>query len=193
MADKPFSATRVAHLLMAERLSPGDRCIDATAGNGHDTVFLRQKTGERGLVAAIDIQAVAIESTRNLLRQQGLETGCRLIKGDHAQLLSLLGNDWLAAARVICFNLGYLPGGDKQHATQSASTLAALQAALAFLAPGGLLAVTAYPGHREGASESEAVAAFMSELATNGYFVNSWSGLSTAKPAPVLYVVRSCA
>ncbi len=52
-------------------------------------------------------------------------------------------------ARLIAFNLGYLPGSDKATTTQRASTLQALQAAFEVLRPGGLLSVMAYTGRAQ--------------------------------------------
>ena len=180
MHRNPFSATSMAHLLMAQVLSPGDRCIDATAGNGHDTVFLRQQVGERGEVTAIDLQSTAIDETDRLLREMGLQAGCRLVRGDHAELQHIVATEWVGTTRVICFNLGYLPGGDKQCTTTTELTLQALEAALAFLAPGGILVVTAYPGHAEGARECNAVAAFMDALPADRYAVYRYSTVNTA-------------
>ena len=60
-------------------------------------------------------------------------------------------------AAVIVFNLGYLPGGDKEITTHTESTLCALQAALELLRVDGLLCVTVYWGHPSGREEREAV------------------------------------
>lgn len=43
--------------------------VDATAGNGHDTLFLAQLLGQGGQVAAFDIQPQALEKTAERLRQ----------------------------------------------------------------------------------------------------------------------------
>lgn len=50
----------------------GDVAVDATCGNGHDTVALLgtvNGTTVRGRVYAMDIQKVALESTSRLLEQ----------------------------------------------------------------------------------------------------------------------------
>lgn len=56
----------------------------------------------------------------------------------------------LVNSRLVAFNLGYLPGGDKRIITSSASTLLALEAAKDLLLPGGLISVVAYVGHPGG-------------------------------------------
>ena len=63
-----------------------------------------------------------------------------LIEDSHANLARYVSE----SIGLIVFNLGYLPGGDKQRATQTETTLAALQAALDKLTIGGLLSVTMY-------------------------------------------------
>ena len=45
---------------------PGDTVVDATAGNGHDTVFLARLAGPSGQVHAFDVQEEAIRATREL-------------------------------------------------------------------------------------------------------------------------------
>ena len=60
----PPRPTDLAHTILREAIRPGDTVIDATAGNGHDTVFLAEIVGSNGRVLAFDIQASAIEAAR---------------------------------------------------------------------------------------------------------------------------------
>jgi len=55
------------------------------------------------------------------------------------------------------FNLGYLPGGDKQRITRAATTIRGMEQANRCLRPGGILTVIAYPGHPGGSDERDAV------------------------------------
>ena len=61
----------IAHKIIAEHVKPGDLCIDATAGRGHDTAFLCELVGKEGKVLAFDIQQAAVDSTRALLAEKG--------------------------------------------------------------------------------------------------------------------------
>ena len=61
----------IAHKIIAEHVQPGDLCIDATAGRGHDTAFLCELVGKEGKVLAFDIQQAAVDSTRALLAEKG--------------------------------------------------------------------------------------------------------------------------
>ena len=55
-------ATDLAHSLIRERIRSRDRVIDATVGNGHDTLFLAELVGPDGHVTGFDLQQEAIES-----------------------------------------------------------------------------------------------------------------------------------
>lgn len=72
------------------RRHAGPFMLDATVGNGHDTVFLAHLAGEGGLVLAVDRQEEALARTSALLREQGLERRTRLVCGDHADMAALL-------------------------------------------------------------------------------------------------------
>lgn len=65
-------ATQVVHSLWKHVLRKGDVVIDATCGNGHDTLALLRMVADKtggGCVYAMDIQKVALESTSVLLGQ----------------------------------------------------------------------------------------------------------------------------
>jgi len=48
----------------------GDTVVDATCGNGYDTVFLARLVGEEGKVYAFDVQSQAIETTKDRLGER---------------------------------------------------------------------------------------------------------------------------
>ena len=144
--------THLAHDLISERLRSGQTAIDATAGNGYDTLFLARLVGKGGHVHAFDIQEAALDSTRSRLAHELCETPVSYHLCSHALLI-----EKATAASAITFNLGYLPGTDHSTITQRVSTLAALEASLRILTPGGILTCICYPGHAGGLEEAEAV------------------------------------
>jgi SAM-dependent methyltransferase len=167
-------------------LKPGGLAIDATCGNGHDTGFLARLTGPHGTVVAIDVQADAIAEARLRIEAAGMDDGrVRFVHGCHTAM-----GDHVAAgaADVVMFNLGYLPGGDHALTTRAETTPVALDAAALALRPGGLLVVTCYPGHPEGAAEADAVADWMRAAAARGARVAQYAQPFTRKPAPVLWL-----
>lgn len=179
----PPRLTELLHLLLKSEIKEGDFAIDATAGNGHDTVFLAKAVGETGRVLAIDVQAQAIASTAARLESEGLRDRVTLHLGCHSDLAEIAGGE---KPNAIIFNLGYLPGGDHGVITRTEKTLKALTAAVEILSPGGLLAVICYPGHEGGGEEAAAVENFIASLA--GHRTARYSMLATEKPAPFLLI-----
>lgn len=157
MSRRPRLTERV-HARLAAHLGAGDRVVDATAGNGHDTLFLARQVGARGQVWAFDVQAPALAATRERLQAAGLTDRVRLIHAGHQSMARHLPPAALGQLRAVMFNLGYLPGGDHALTTRPETTLAALQAAWDALAPGGVISLMIYRGHPGGAAEFEAVA-----------------------------------
>ena len=150
----PERPTARAHRALAAVLRPGDLAIDATAGNGHDTVFLAEHVGETGRILAFDIQPEAIAATRARITDGGLASRVTLLLASHAAMAEHAAP---GSAAAIVFNLGYLPGADHTIITRTPETLAALGQAFTILKPGGLLAIVCYPGHPGGDEESAAV------------------------------------
>lgn len=173
LLSRPMTCT---HDWISRVVSPGDAVVDATAGNGHDTVFLARLVGPSGQVHAFDVQEEAIRATRERLEKEGLLTpSVRLHLASHDRLAELVGGP----VKAIVFNLGYLPGGDKKTVTRTECTLAALEQAAALIAPNGLLSVMCYPGHEGGKEEAEAVEAFLSRLPHHSWRAGKYQLLNT--------------
>lgn len=68
---------------------------------------------------------------------------CRLILCGHEHM-----DRYLAPESVdgICFNFGYLPGGDHRIATQAETSVAAVEQGLRLLKPGGVMSLCIYSG-----------------------------------------------
>lgn len=182
--------TELAHQWLHEVLRPGDTVVDATAGNGHDTVFLAREVGAKGLVHAIDIQKAAIERARERLAAAGLADRVSWINGDHARFAELLPKNLRGVLRAAVFNLGYLPGGDHTRVTRAVSTLRALDAALEFLGAAGVLCVTCYRGHRGGEEEFRGVFTWFTRHLPR--FAEAWYCLPEDRTAPpVLLFART--
>jgi tRNA1(Val) A37 N6-methylase TrmN6 len=185
--QQPPRPTEIAHLILRGFLRDGDHAVDATAGNGHDTLFLAQCVGPTGHVHAIDIQQAAIAQARTRIDQAHLTNRVSWHVADHRHMAALLPKGKFAA---VLFNLGYLPGGDHQKTTSRASTLPALQAAATLLHPGGLLSVLCYPGHPEGAEELRLLQSEWPSWSTQGWRIATYSLPFTAAPSPVLWIAQ---
>ncbi len=151
------SLVQRAHRLLAERLQEGDTVVDATIGNGHDTLFLARQVGSEGKVYGFDIQGPALEATSARLRAAGFAARVRLLLAGHEKMGEYLPEEERGRIQAVLFNLGYLPAGHKEIITGPGTTLAALANAAEWLAPAGVISVIAYTGHPGGREETEQV------------------------------------
>lgn len=182
--------TDSAQAWIAETLRPGDAAVDATAGRGWDTAFLARCVGPDGAVLAFDTQAEALIDTRARLEREELDGQVVLVHAGHETFDAhshVLGDRPLRAAM---FNLGYLPGTAHDVTTTQDTTLAAIRAILAALAPGGRLAVMAYRGHPGGMEESAAVASLLATLDPGIWTASSEASGSPQRPGPVLHRIE---
>ncbi len=168
----------LAHSLWKELLSPGDLVIDATLGNGYDAMVLFELGAE---VIGIDIQKEALEKTRERLRNRPIQ----LLQRSHADLSSL---ELDRRPRLIVYNLGYLPGGDKQITTQLESTMASVESALSLIAPNGAISITCYPGHDEGLKEETFLVKWASQLEPKRWGVCHYRWLNRALSPSLLWL-----
>lgn len=180
------SAVKISHLFMSDSICIGDIVIDATAGNGHDTLFMAECVGKEGVVIAIDKQKEAIQSTQNLLQVHDIHNVNCMI-ADHSEMEIVL-QPFIHRVSCICFNLGYLPGSsDKSIITNSQSTIKALDACLQLLHYRGAISVISYRGHEHGLEETLAVEDWMQKLPTNDWQVTRTEPINQSASAPIVY------
>src|SRR5699024_1093846 len=146
------SILQYSHHLLAKTLDSGDTAIDATCGNGHDTVFLCQAVGEKGHVYGFDIQDAAIANTKKRLRNKKL-TNATIIKDSHSNFQHHGPVDRLTRLGGAIFNLGWLPGSDKSLIRKADSTILALAGLLEHIQTGRMVVLVVY--HRHPAVDDE--------------------------------------
>lgn len=187
---KRISLVNVAHDLIRDILRPGDIAVDATVGNGHDTVFLAEQVAPSGHVYGFDIQQAAIESTLEQVRQAHLSDCLTLIHASHADMNKKIPEYLHSKIKAIMFNLGYLPGGDKSIITQTDSTLTALTIAARIVANHGIITLLAYPGHQGGDLETVQVKNWCEQLNSRQFEVNTIYSAERKDSAPRLFAIR---
>lgn len=177
-------ATELAHLLMAQALNSEDWALDATVGNGHDTLLLAKSVGPSGRVFGFDVQASAITETAKRVEGQPQVT---LFQAGHEKLSDYLPRDGQLAGTM--FNLGYLPGGPRDVMTRADTTIAALSQVLERLKIGGLLTLVLYPGHCGGDIEAVIVRDFAKNLGGE-FMVAQFLRFNSDRPAPELLAIE---
>ncbi len=188
--QRPDRAVLSAHQAIGDVLRTGDLAIDATAGNGHDTVFLAARVGPAGHVFAFDVQAEALSNTRERLESTGGLAWTSLIHASHAEMDRHISKPCHGRIRAVMFNLGYRPGSDKSVVTRPATTIAALDRATKLLMPGGRLSIVAYPGHVGGMEETFAVMEWIEQLPSQGYLSTPEPARSQRAPRLLIVAVR---
>ena len=178
--------TERAHEAVRTAVKEGEEVVDATAGNGHDTVFLAQLVGPGGRVFAFDIQEEALIATRANLEASGVPSErVSLIRESHAGL----GDYVINPVAAVMFNLGYLPGGDHQIRTRCEETLIGLERAWEVIRAEGIVTVVCYRGHPGGQEEGKSVLEAAHKLALRGAAMDTY-GLAGADSGPFLVVLR---
>ena len=172
----------MVHEFLERHVRPGALCIDATAGRGRDTALLCRLAGETGRVLAFDIQREAVEQTEALLSQEGLRAEVHL--DSHARM-----EQYARPGTVDCivFNFGRLPGGDPHIFTRAESSVAAIEAGLRLLKPGGVMAIALYYGKENGYAERDAILSHVRTLDDRRFSVLScdWANRKNDPPLPV--------
>lgn len=186
MAGDFRSARFWAQAWMQAVLTPGARAVDATMGNGRDTLWLCNQVGAEGRVYAFDVQSEALTNTRALLRREGVAERAELFCDGHQHMAERVPEP----VDGVMFNLGWLPGAAHAVTTRAATTLIAAEAALSLLRPEGLLTLCVYPGHEEGARELSALNRWAEALDPLRFDVLSMRYMNQPNDPPQLIAIR---
>lgn len=170
--------------IIKQHLNQNDLVIDATIGNGNDTLFLASIV-KKGFVFGFDIQTKAINNTKTLLNNNNLNN-YKLYKIGHEKMLNTL-NDYINKISLIIFNLGYLPKGNKKITTTYKTTIIAIKNSLELLNNKGIILIVVYPGHSKGQKESEAIQEYLTTL--NNYQITYYHN-TINKNAPYLIKIK---
>jgi predicted methyltransferase len=185
-----LSVLNEAHRLVGERVAVGDCVVDATMGNGNDTLFLARCVGTTGYVYGFDIQAEAYEHTwERLIRERITMEQINLIIHSHDKMESSIPEAMHGQVAAIMFNLGYLPGGEQSLITKTDTTIEALNASLRLLRSGGILTIVVYPGHQGGDEEALTVHSWATKLSHKSYQVTAYQFLNATTVPPYLISV----
>ena len=171
----------MAHDFLAQVITKDDVVVDATMGNGYDTLFLAKLAKQ---VYAFDIQEQALEKTSQRIQEAGL-TNVDLILQGHETV-----DEYVTEVKAAIFNLGYLPSADKSIITQPQTTLEALKKLCQMLVKGGRIAIMIYYGHEGGDIERDAVLDFVSQLPQQEYTATIYRTLNQINNPPFLVMIE---
>lgn len=171
-------------MIMGSIIKKGDTVIDATCGNGYDSVFIAEKIGKAGTLYCFDIQEAAIEKTKGSLLQLKDAPTFQMFQESHEKL------DAHVTVKVDCifYNLGYLPTGDKSIITNSSSTIKSLQSAFLILKPNAIISMMCYLNHDD-RDEYNQVKNFLLTLNQLEYSITE-TNFILRKKSPVLLIIE---
>lgn len=170
--------------VMQRVVRPGGFVVDATVGNGHDTLFLAQLVGEKGKVFGYDIQEEAIANTKKQLLERGLLERVTLFQKGHEHISETIPEEIHGSLSGAMFNLGYLPGGNKAIVTKAETTIKAVNQLLKMMASGGIIVLVVYHGHDEGEKERDELMAFSRGLDQEMVHVLQYAFINQRNNAP---------
>ena len=186
MANDFRSARFWAKEIIEQAMHDGARAIDATMGNGYDTLWLCELAGENGKVYAFDVQQEAVERTSERIEAAGYDKRASLFRLGHEHM----GDVVQEQVDAIVFNLGWLPGAEHGVTTQTSTTLQAVDAALALLKEEAVMTVCVYPGHEEGQRELRSLLEWAQKLDPKYFDVIHKCYLNQPNHPPQLLAVR---
>ncbi|SCS32903.1 tRNA (mnm(5)s(2)U34)-methyltransferase [Staphylococcus caeli] len=177
----PFTKT-----LIQQHTEHNSIVIDATCGNGNDTLFLAQQVPE-GKVFAFDIQDAAINNTK---AKTDSYTNISLVKDSHANVNAHIPSEHHGHIDAAIFNLGYLPKGDKSITTQANSTIEAIENIFDMLASEGVIILVIYHGHEEGKVERDAILSYLQQFDQNKAHVLKYQFINQQNNPPFICAIE---
>lgn len=188
-----MTVLEMTKFFIRKAVSSGGTVLDATVGNGHDTLFLASLVGPSGRVYGFDIQSEALDNARARIAETEYADRITLYHAGHEQAAQLLPQEVQGSIQAAMFNLGYLPGGDRLVVTTAAATITALTAICGMLQPHGVITVHVYTGHEGGQHEGSAVSEWVATLPWDRYRVARYDICNKQKNAELLLVIERLA
>lgn len=182
----PYQITSWCQNQIRQHVKKGDICIDATAGNGHDTLLLCQLAGETGKVYAFDVQEMAISNTKNRLSEHNMQADC--ILDGHQNMKDYVKE--VGEVSCIVFNFGYLPSGNHSLSTKGETSIPAIEVGLECLKAGGIISLCIYSGGDSGFDEINQIMPYLKSLDNKKYLVivSEYYNRPNNPPVPALIV-----
>lgn len=165
-------------------IPPGSQAIDATAGNGNDTLKLCRAVGTDGFVFAFDIQKTAISNTEKKLEENGC-SNAKLILDSHENMDNYVTDKVFA----VIFNLGYLPGGDHSLCTRYETSIKAIEKSLELISDNGFVSITVYYGKNSGTEEKEQVFKYLKTIDHKKYTVTVHDFYNRPNNPPITVII----
>ena len=181
-----MSLTTLAQTLIKEKFDRINYAVDATCGNGNDTLFLANLCKKDGMVYSFDVQEEALDKAEKLINTNTRPASVMFVNTGHENMEKVIK----PKVDVVMFNLGFLPNSDSYICTKPETTIPALKSAINILRESGMLTVLCYPGTEEGRMETDEVIKWLNKLDKNELEISEHLSEKPDETTPVLYVVE---
>lgn len=151
---------------------------------------MAQLVGTSGRVYSFDIQETAIANTKARLSEHNCLTQATLIQASHENVKSLISVGDHGNIAGCIFNLGYLPGGDKQIVTKAETTLTAISDIFSLLKKEAIIVLVIYHGHNEGKKEKDQLLKFVTTLDQTKAHVLTYHFLNQKNNPPFIIAIE---
>lgn len=179
-----------ARCLLETAVKNGDAVVDATLGNGHDTLFLANLVGEAGRVYGFDVQEEAVAAAKDRIQSHGFFDRVSFFHQGHEKLLKCIPDQEHGKITGAIFNLGYLPGSDKTVVTQPDTTISAIEQLLEIMAPEGIIVIVIYHGHPGGDIERDRLLQYCRQLDQNAAHVLHYQFINQKNNPPFIVAIE---
>jgi len=178
--------TKLAQQLITNKFDTIEYGIDATCGNGNDTLFLAGICDSDGMIFGFDIQEEALDITEKLLNKNNINQCVMLINSGHENMEKVIK----PKVDVVMFNLGFLPRSESKICTKPETTIPALELASKVVREGGMITILCYPGTDKGKAERTEVKTWLDGLNSNEFKISEYLSNNPDDTTPVLYLLE---
>lgn len=168
----------LSHYIIKDFVENKKVAIDGTLGNGYDTDFLSSLFSK---VYSFDIQEEACKNYENKNKEN-----VRIINDSH-HLFNIYVKE---KVDCIMYNLGFLPGGNKEITTLHETSIESIKLGLDILNSGGIMTICIYRGHDEGKIEETCILDYLKTLPKSKFGVMIQSYLNRQDISPILVVIE---
>lgn len=183
------SVVALSHERAEEIIDKGDKVVDATVGNGFDTLFLAEKVGNEGHVFGFDIQERAIKKTQIHLVKNDMLDRVTLFHAGHETMLEHIPENYRKQIKIVFFNLGYLPGAQKSIITKPDTTILALDMAWRLISKDGFISIIYYSGHPGGLDEAMSVNSWVINQDISDYKYIHCEYCGDSRTSPGIFII----
>ncbi|GAA0465080.1 class I SAM-dependent methyltransferase [Alkalibacillus silvisoli] len=177
-----------AHQLLYDSVKQSEVVVDATLGNGHDSLMLSELVGRDGHIFAFDVQKQALEQAQQLFNQHDVQHVTTILQGHEHAYEELNKRDIKNIGGVI-FNLGFLPGSDQSITTTANTTIQAIEGLLKLLKKERLIVIVIYPGHETGQIEKDELLNYLKNKPAKEVDIVKYQMVNRSEKAPFVVAI----